>query len=118
VAGELIVGDPGQVFKDKAAQALGPIGGLAAVPFTPIELNEVGWVMAQALSLIWGCHKPNIGAAINRAMNPTRLDQVRLFVLVKRSGYPRSPFELAERLKHLSVATAIEEFNYLFSMTQ
>lgn len=118
MANDLVAGDPGQIFKDKAAQALGPIGGLEAVPFTALELVEVGWVMAQALNLVWGCHKPDVGKAVERAMNPTKIDLIRLFVLIKRSGYSHSPFELAGRLKHLSVATAIEEFTYLFNLTQ
>lgn len=110
--------DPGQIFKDKAAQALGAIGGYQAVPFTPLELVEVGWVMAQALSKLWRCCNGDVGKAIERALNPRKLDLVKLFFLIKRSGYPRSPFELADRLKHLSAATAIEELTHLFHLTQ
>jgi hypothetical protein len=109
-----VFGDPGEVFKAQAAKALGAISDYPAQPFTPMELVQVGWVMATLLKDLWDCYNPNVGEAIHRACNLLPRDKIRMFFVIERSGYPHSPFELADRLKHLSLATVAAEFQMLF----
>lgn len=105
-----IIGDPGEVFKEKAAQVMQGAPG-----FTPFELIYIAWIIAQAIIMLRNCHRNDPAAAVRRAMNPGRIDKARLWLLIKQSGYSGSPSELAERLKLAAAITTESEMQHMWN---